>query len=551
MSTAKSLLIVFLSCLSIYVNAQVSKTDELVFSKADSLRGSLSSKYRTCYDINFYHLNIQVDIEKQFISGSNEFSFTALSKFKTLQFDLFDNLQIDQIIYKGKPLSFKREFNAVFVSFPKKIKKGSKDKFTVFYSGKPVVAKNAPWDGGFVFSKDDKGKPFVATACQGFGASSWWPNKDQQWDEVDSMLISVSVPNGLQNISNGRLISTKQLANGFTQFNWFVSYPINNYGVALNIADYAHFSDGFKGKNGNLSIDYFVLPENLEKAKIHFDADVKRMLEAFEHWFGPYPFYKDGFKLIETPFLGMEHQSAIAYGNKYVKGYRGTDLSETRHGLKWDFIIVHEAGHEWFGNHITAKDIADMWIHESFTNYSESLFTEYWYGKKAGDEYVIGLRKRVKNDIPIIGPYGVNKEGSGDMYFKGANMLHTIRTIINDDEKWRSILIGMNTKFGMKTTTTEDIVKFINKESNLDFTKVFDQYLRYTSLPVLEYSIKENELHYRWLTDVEDFDMPIEISLDNSYKIIYPNNQWKSLKLDKAINKLIIKEDYFIDVKKL
>lgn len=522
------------------------------FSRADSLRGSLTSKFRTCYDINFYHLNVKVDIENQSISGSNKFAFTALSDFQTLQFDLFARFSIDKVLYRGKPLRFKREFDAVFLSFPKSLKKGSKVEFEVYYSGKPIIAKNAPWDGGFVFSSDDKGKPFVATACQGLGASSWWPNKDQQWDEVDSMLISVSVPNGLQNISNGRLISKKQLANGFTQFNWFVSYPINNYNVALNIADYAHISDSYKGKNGNLSIDYYVLPQNLEKAKTHFNADVKRMLEAFEHWFGPYPFYKDGFKLIETPFLGMEHQSAVAYGNNYLKGYKGTDLSGSGWGLKWDFIIVHEAGHEWFGNHITAKDIADMWIHESFTNYSESLFTEYWYGKEAGDEYVIGLRKKVKNDIPVIGPYGVNREGSGDMYYKGANMLHTIRTIINDDKKWRSILMGLNTKFGMKTTTTDEVLAYINKQSGHDFTKVFDQYLRYTKLPVLEYKIKGDQLFYRWVADVKDFNMPVEVKVGEQEMKLFPQKKWQSLKLgSSSLKGLIVKPGYFVDIMKI
>ncbi|MEO5911544.1 MAG: M1 family metallopeptidase [Pelobium sp.] len=515
------------------------------YTKADTLRGSLTSPYRTCYDMNFYHLDMKIDPVERFISGSNVFKFTATRNFSKLQFDLFENLNIDKILYHGNELKGERKFNAVFLTFPKEILKGKQDSFQVFYSGKPIVAKRAPWDGGFVFAKHDEDKDWIATACQGVGASIWWPNKDQQADEVDSALISISVPNQIMDVSNGRLVGKTDLKNGYTRYDWKVVNPINNYDIAVNAANYTHIAETYKGLKGELTLDYYVLPENKSKAEEQF-KDVKRMLEAFEHWFGPYPFYKDGYKLVETPHLGMEHQSAIAYGNKYMQGYLGRDLSGTGWGLKWDFIIVHESGHEWFGNNITSKDIADMWIHEGFTNYSESLFTEYWYGKKAGTEYVIGLRKNIKNDQPIIGPYGVNKEGSGDMYYKGANLLHTVRQIINDDEKWRSILIGLNETFGKKTTTTQEVVNYINQQSGKNLTKVFDQYLRFKAIPVLEFKATEKGTAYHWLSNVKDFDMPVQ--LENG-EFIYPTTKWKVLNSNKKFKEIKIKADYYINTK--
>lgn len=510
-------------------NGQLTQPKEK-FTRADTLRGMLTPP-RTAYDINYYHLDIKVDIDKRYISGSNLFKFTATRDFKNLQFDLFENMKIDRVEYKGKTLPFKREFNAVFIDFPATIKKGSKDEFTVYYSGNPTVARNAPWDGGFVFSKDANGKPWVAVACQGFGASSWWPNKDHQSDEVDSMMISVAVPDGVMDISNGRLRSAEKLDAGYTRYNWFVSSPINNYNVSLNIADYAHFSDSYQGKNGKLTLDYFVLKENLEKAKTHFSADVKPMFDSFEHWFGPYPFYRDGYKLVETPYLGMEHQSAVAYGNKYQKGYLGRDLSRTGLGLEWDFIIIHETGHEWFGNNITAKDLADMWIHEAFTSYSEGLFVESTKGKEAGARYLAGTRRSIQNDRPMIGHYNVNKEGSGDMYPKGANMLHTVRSVIDDDQKWLEILRGLNREFALKTTSTEEIIGFINKKSGINLTKVFDQYLRYTTIPTLELKSTTNGLLYRWKADVKSFEMPVRIktSTEKVWKTINATSDWQTL----------------------
>lgn len=550
----KKLLYTLLALLSIHQlgKAQLLK-EKHTFNRADTLRGSLSP-LRSCYDINYYHLDVKVDIDQKFISGSNEFRFTATQDFNKLQFDLFANLKVEKVVYKNQELPFTREFNAVFVNFPANIKKGSKESFTVFYSGNPIIAKTPPWDGGFIFSKDKSGNPWVSMACQGLGASSWWPTKDHQSDEVDSMMISISVPKGLQDVSNGRLKSVVEKPDGYTQYNWFVSNPINNYNVALYIGKYAHWSDEFPGEKGKLSIDYWALKEDSAKARPHWDADVKPMLKSFEHWFGPYPFYEDGYKLVQAPHLGMEHQSAVAYGNQFKQGYLGKDLSGSGWGLKFDFITIHESGHEWFGNNITSKDIADMWIHESFTNYSEALFTESTQGKKAASDYVIGIRKAIANDIPIIGIYGVNHEGSGDMYYKGANMLHTIRQLINDDEKFRGILRGLNKTFYHKTVTTEEIENYIAKQSGLKLNKIFDQYLRTTMVPTLEYKIEGNKLTYRWTETVKDFDMPVKVSLKPAeFSFIYPSTKWKTITLTTGVNQANFQADpnFYIKTKNI
>lgn len=484
--------------------------DKKSFSRADSLRGGLTP-LRSCYDVNYYHLDIKLDIEKRYISGFNEIQFKAMEDFSRLQIDLFANLEIEKIVYNDLKLHFKREFNAVFVDFPQAVKKGTSGSFAVYYSGNPIVAKKAPWDGGFVFSTDPSGKPWVSTAVQGLGASSWWPNKDHLSDEPDSMMVSISVPRGLKNISNGRLRQVTELPDDYTRFDWFVSNPINNYSVAMNVGSYINFSDSYIGEKGPLSLDYWVLPANLEKARVHFPKNVNPMMKSFEYWFGPYPFYKDGYKLIETPYLGMEHQSAVAYGNGYQNGYLGNDLSDSGWGKKWDFIIIHETGHEWFGNNITCRDIADMWIHESFTSYSEGLYVESLFGKKAGQEYIIGTRKSIENKAPIIGHYGVNKEGSGDMYSKGSNILHTIRTIINNDNRWRMILRGLNKEFYHKTVTTEQVVKYMSEKAGIDLGPIFKQYLYYPALPKLEIKRKGSTIVARWKTDVREFSMPVKI----------------------------------------
>jgi len=536
---------IFISCAA---NAQLGQPKD-VFTKADTLRGNLTSPLRTCYDINYYHLDVKFDIENKFISGSTLFKFTATQDFTKLQFDLFSNLKIEKIVYKGQELPYTREFNAVFVTFPNTITKDSKDEFTVFYSGNPIIAKNAPWDGGVVYTTDSLGRPWVATACQGMGASVWWPNKDQQEDEVDSALISISAPKGLQDVSNGRLRKVTDLKNGYTRFDWFVANPINNYDIEANIGNYTHFADTFDGEKGKLSLDYWVLTYHLQQAKIQFGLNVKRMLGAFEHWFGPYPFYEDGYKLIETPHLGMEHQSGTAYGNHFVNGYyshgKGYDLSNTGWGLKWDYIIIHESGHEWFGNNITSKDLADMWIHESFTDYSESLFVEQYYGKEAGLEYVNGLRGGIANDRPIVGPYGVNKEGSEDMYDKGSVLMNMVRTVINDDEKWRSILRGLNKTFYHKTVTYDDIVDYICNEANMNLHPIFDQYLHYATLPVLQISNRNDKLYCAWTGCVKGFNMPVKIrAKGGEYKFVKATTRPTLIDID-GINEDNVEVDTF------
>ncbi len=500
--------------------------------RADSLRGQLTA-LRTCYDINYYHLDILVDIPQRSISGKNLFQFTAQTDINKLQFDLFDNLSVDSILYRGTKLHFEREYHAVFVDFPTAIPQGSQDSMTVYYSGMPLQANRAPWDGGFDWKTDSQGKPWVATACQGLGASSWWPNKDHQSDEVDSMLVSVTVPADLMNVSNGRLRSVENVKAGFKKYNWFIANPINNYNIALNIGDYIQFSDSYLGEQGPLDIEYYVLRESKDRFQPHLEKNTKEMLQAFEHWFGPYPFYKDGFKLIETSHLGMEHQSGIAYGNKFLNGYLGRDGSGTGWGLKWDFIIIHEAGHEWFGNNITSKDMADMWIHESFTNYSESLFIEYYYGKEAAQAYLFGNRRSILNDKPLYGIPNVNKSGSGDMYNKGGVLQNMVRTCINNDEKWRDILRGLNKKFYHQTVDYMDIISYINQESGMDLSRVYEQYVKHRSLPILELKVEQDgDIYIRWNAEVAAFDMPIRIkNAAGEYIFIHPTDKYKKFDL--------------------
>ncbi|MEM9144432.1 MAG: M1 family metallopeptidase, partial [Bacteroidota bacterium] len=401
------------------------------FTEQDTLRGSITPE-RSWWDLNYYHLDVTVDPEKKYISGSNTIRYRVLEAGQVLQVDLQPPMKIESVWQDGKALRFQSKGNAHFVHLEKNQKEGRFNSVKIMYSGHPKVAQNAPWDGGFSWETDNRGKPFIATSCQGLGASVWWPNKDHMYDEVDSMAISVTVPKNLMDISNGRLRKIEEDQDTKT-YHWFVKSPINNYGVNLNIAEYTHFASTYEGEAGTLTLDYYVLPQNYDKAQKQFQQ-VPQMLRAFEHWFGPYPFYADGYKLVEVPYLGMEHQSSVTYGNQYKNGYLGTDLSRSGWGLKFDFIIIHESGHEWFANSITNKDIADMWIHESFTAYSESLFLDYYYGPEAAADYVIGTRALIKNDRPIIGPYDVNQEGSGDMYYKGANMLHTLRQLLEDDK---------------------------------------------------------------------------------------------------------------------
>lgn len=548
----KKYLAILLCGLSVYnVAAQQLKKNEDT-QRASYLRGTLTP-LRTCYDINFYHLDVKINLDEQSVSGSNKFVFTATQDFNKLQFDLFENLKVEKVVFHGNELPFTREFAAVFVDFPK-VTKGAKDSFTVFYSGKPKVAKNPPWDGGFIFRKDKSGNPFVSVACQGLGASVWWPTKDHQSDEVDSMLISIAAPKDLDCIANGRSRGTVDLNNGYVKHNWFVTNPINNYNVAFYIGKYAHWTDSYEGEQGLLSIDYYALKEDSIKARPHWDADVKPMIKSFEYWFGPYPWYKDGYKLVQAPHLGMEHQSAVAYGNRFLKGYLGRDQSGTGTGLKWDFITIHESGHEWFGNNITSKDIADMWVHEGFTTYSEALFVESTQGKKAGEDYVIGLRKNIRNDKPIIGVYGMNEEGSSDMYPKGANMIHTIRQLVNDDEKFRQILRGLGQTFYHQTVTGKQIEDYMSNKSGLKLSKIFDQYLRFSKIPVFEYQISNGMLKYRWISEVKGFDMPLKVILKaGELNFIKPTEKWKMIKLnnDVTADNFIVDRNFYVKAQKV
>ena len=430
----------------------------------------------------------------------------------------------------GRRLEYRREGNALFVTLVAPQPAGARRTITVGYHGRPLVAQNAPWDGGLVWTTDSLGRPWIATAVEQPGASTWWPNKDQWADEPDSQRIAITVPAGIVDVSNGRLRGTRPAPGGGTTYEWFVRNPINNYDVAANAGGYAHLQDVYQGEGGRLTLDYWPLDYHADTARAQF-AQVKPMLRCFEHWFGPYPWYADGYKLVETPHLGMEHQSAVAYGNGYRNGYRGRDRSGTGWGSDWDFIVVHESGHEWFGNNITAKDAADMWVHEGFTNYAEALFVECEHGKKAGAQYNIGNRRNIRNDAPIVAPFGVNREGSGDMYDKAGNMIHTIRQIVDDDEKFRSILRGLNEAFRHQTVTGAEVEAYINRRTGRDLGKVFEQYLTTTAIPVLEYRTTDSTVTYRWTNALPGFDMPVRVSIGGRrYRWLQPTDRWQTLR---------------------
>lgn len=519
------------------------------FTRQDTLRGSITPE-REWWDLTYYHLDIKVDPDNKYISGKNTIQYKVLDNKKVMQIDLQPPLKLTKATQNNQELEVKSDGNAHFITLTESQNIGEVKSVDVFYEGNPKEALRPPWDGGISWKKDKNDNYFIASSCQSLGASVWWPCKDHMYDEVDSMLISVNVPKNLINVSNGRLRRAEQIGDTKT-YHWFVKNPINNYGVNINIGDYVNFSEVYDGQGGNLDMDYYVLRDNLEIAKEHF-KDAPKMMKALEHWFGQYPFYADSFKLVEVPYLGMEHQSSVTYGNQYKKGYLGNDLSGTGWGLKFDFIIIHESGHEWFANNITYKDVADMWIHESFTAYSENLFLDYYYGKEASADYVIGTRNNIANDKPIIGPYNVNKKGSGtDMYYKGANMLHTLRQLIEDDEKWRQILRKMNVEFYHQTVTTQQIENFLSKETGIDLTEFFNQYLRTTKIPTLEYSIKNKELKYRWTNIVDKFDMPIQVTINGTEQWLFPKANWKTMGLE---SKKIIFEadrDFYIETKKL
>ncbi len=497
---------------------------------ADSLRGSLTPE-RSWWDVAFYDLHVRFNTDKQTIRGVNHITYRVLAPGQTMQIDLQVPLQIDSFVQAGKRLEYRRDGNAFFVFLTTPQQRGETQTISVYYYGHPVIARRAPWDGGVVWATDSLGNDWIATACQGTGASIWWPNKDTQADEPDSQRVAITVPSGIRDVSNGRLRAVTENGDGTTTYDWFVSQPINNYDVAVNAGDYEHFSDSYQGEGGALTLNYWPLSYHLDTARRQF-LQVKPMLSCFEKWFGPYPWYADGYQLVETPHLGMEHQSAVAYGNHYRNGYLGRDLSGSGEGLDWDFIIVHESAHEWWGNNLTTADLADMWVHESFANYAEGLFVECLRGKEAGATYNIGNRKGIRNDAPIVPEYGFNREGSGDMYPKGGNMLHTIRQVINDDERWRQILRGLNATYRHQIVTGRQVQEYISRQAGRDLSKIFEQYLTTTMIPTLEYRIENRILSYRWVDAVPGFDLPLRATIKGQgLDVIHPTEAWQTLTL--------------------
>lgn len=519
------------------------------FTRADALRGSIGPA-RAWWDVVFYDLNVRVNPADSSIAGWNVITYRVLDAGREMQIDLQEPLVIDSIVHDGRSLDFRREGNAFFATMPSAQRTGTLQTVTVHYHGNPRIAPNPPWDGGLIVVQDSLGRPWVATANQGLGASVWWPNKDVQSEEPDSQRIAITVPHMMVNVSNGRLRSVENTDSTAT-FVWFVQNPINNYNVAINAGSYTHFGDVYEGEDGLLTLDFWPLDYNLDAARRQFTQAVPT-IACFEHWFGPYPWYEDGFKLVETPHLGMEHQSAVAYGNGYANGYRGRDLSGTGHGLDFDFIIVHEAAHEWWGNNITTADVADMWVHEAFANHAEALYVECQKNAPAGAEYVRGLRADIQNDRPIVGTFGVNAEGSGDMYNKGGNMLHTLRQLVNDDARWRDILRGLNRDFRHQIVTGEQVRRYMDERTDADLAPVFEQYLTTTMIPTLEYTIDGSTLRYRWTDVVPGFAMPVEVrTAPDACTVLRPTGEWQSADIASGDpDAFDVDADYYVQVRR-
>ena len=542
------------------------------YTHQDTLRGTIAPE-RVWWDVLRYDISVQPDYSNKTITGVSKIQFKVLKEGSLMQIDLQEPLVIDSIhffkfednnnqtIHSWNSVKdFKREGNIYLIKTNNylaktiNLKPGTVNYIYLYYHGKPREAINAPWDGGWIWAKDEQGRPWMTVACQGLGASAWYPCKDHQSDEPDNgASLTITVADSLVAVGNGRLTDKKDNGNGTSSWKWEVTSPINNYTIIPYIGKYVNWKENFAGEKGNLDCNYWVLDYDLEKSKKQFGRDVKLMLTCFEDWFGPYPFYEDGYKLVESSHLGMEHQSAVAYGNKFLDGYLGMDLSGTGWGTKWDYIIVHESGHEWFGNNITTNDMADMWVHEGFTNYSEVLFVECQSGKKAADEYCQGIRNNIQNERPIIGDYGVNKEGSGDMYAKGANLIHMIRQVINDDIIFKKILRGLNKEFYHKTVDTKNIETYISKQSGKDLSKIFNQYLRTKQVPQLEYKIKGFSFSYRWKNCIKGFTMPVRIFSGGNQKWINPTAEWQTQKMAGWFNEksFSIDKNFYITAKKI
>jgi len=518
------------------------------YTRDDELRGAITPE-RAWWDLLHYDLAVEVFPSTKSISGTNTITYKVVEKGKLMQVDLQAPMKIDKVVQNGKDLSFTSEANSHFIQL-KKQGKNSEQQLTIYFSGKPREAKNPPWDGGFTWKKDRDGNHFIATSNQGVGSSVWWPNKDHPADEPDKGVdLSITAPADLVAVGNGRLMKVTDNQKTKTWY-WKVVNPINNYGVNINIGKYVNFQEVYKGLNGDLDMDYWVLSYNLEKAKKQF-LQAPLMMEAFEYWFGAYPFYEDSYKLVEVPYLGMEHQSSITYGNHYQNGYLGHDLSNTGWGLEFDFIIIHESGHEWFANNITNKDVADMWLHEGFTAYSENLYLDYHFGEKAASEYVVGTRSLIQNDRPIIGNYNLNNRGSNDMYFKGANILHTLRQLVEDDKKWRDMLRGLNEVFYHQTVTSAQIEDYFSEQSGIDLADFWQQYLRTVKIPKLEYKLNDLELLYRYTNIIKNFDMPVIMIVDGVEEWIYPTADWNTKEFGKMIHSAKVKSDFYIESQKM
>jgi aminopeptidase N len=535
--------VLLLSCAAAPLPAQTPR-EPAAPTHADILRGEYGP-YRANNDLLFYHLDIRVDPEKKFISGKNTIRFKMLQDGARIQLDLHAALNVDKILLGDAPLKFERDSGAVFVDFPETLHAGRVYSIDFYYSGNPLETGRF---GGITFKKDSSGHTWINTACEGTGASLWWPDKDQWRDEVENMQISVAIPNDLVDVSNGKFMGKTDLGDGYTRWDWLVQYPINNYDVSLNIGNYQHFSD----KLGNLPLDFYALPEDLDKAKKQF-AQAKGMLEAYQHYFGEYPFIKDGYKLIEAPYSGMEHQSAVTYGNHFANGYLERDWTGVGISTRFDFIIIHESAHEWFGNSVTAADVSDMWIHEGWATYLECLFVEYTYGKEDGLKYTNAYKSKVRNQQPIITQRGVNRTPPQDMYFKGALFLNTLRSVVNDDKRWWKLIHDFYQHFKYQNIMTEDVVAYFNQKTGMNLTPVFDEYLRHAALPALELKFDEanGTVSYRWKADEPAFAMPVRVGTNDHWQIVQPTVEWKTMKTPLKKDEFQVATDlYYVNVGK-
>ena len=491
-------------------------------TRLDVLRGEYG-RYRANNDLLYYELDVRVDPDKKTVGGKNAIRFKMLKDDTRIQLELYANYTIDKILMGATTLKYERDHNTVYVDFPETLRAGRTYTIEFHYRGSPEEQGRF---GGLAFRKDPAGRHWINTANEGEGSSVWWPSKDQWRDEPEGVDIRVAVPNGLMDVSNGKFMGKTDLGDGYTRWDWRVHYPINSYNVSLNIGEYAQFSE----KLGDLPMDYFVLPENLEKARKQF-VQARPMMDAFEKYVGKYPFPKDGFKLIEVPYSGMEHQSAVTYGNRYANGYLERDWTEVGVSLKFDFIIIHESGHEWFGNAISAADVSDMWIQEGWCNYLEFVYVEALFGADDALKYANGYKKKVGNKEPIITQRGIHRTPNQDMYFKGALFLNTLRNMVNDDQKWWNLVRATFEHFKYRNIMTEDMVRFFSAQLKQDMTPIFDQYLRRVNLPTLElmFDEKAETVSYRWNADERGFAMPIKVGAKGNWQVIQPTADWKSM----------------------